>query len=110
MTAHTGSAIELARALIEAADKSVGAHCSEPYRLRIATCARMWSRYVVDSLAILARDIGAKVDGATEIGKPTRSDSEAAGPLIAACSDRRALGHPASLFRYPWRVYRELQR
>ena len=60
---------ELARALIEAAEKSVGAYHSEPYRLRI--------KYLCEDLVVLrrrvkdlARDVGRRVDE-HDIGKLT---------------------------------------
>jgi transposase len=82
---------ELARALIEAADKSVGAYHSEPYRLRI--------KYLCEDVELLrrrlkdlARDIGRKVDE-HEIGKLIMT-IEGVGPLTAACLIAE-LGDPA---------------
>jgi transposase len=82
---------ELARALIDAADKSVGAYHSEPYRLRI--------KYLCEDVELLrrrlkdlARDIGKKVDE-HEIGKLTMT-IEGVGPLTAACLIAE-LGDPA---------------
>lgn len=82
---------ELARDLIEAAAKSVGAHHSEPYRLRI--------KYLCEDLELLrrrlkdlARDVGRKVDE-HEIGKLIMS-IEGVGPLTAACLIAE-LGDPA---------------
>jgi transposase len=82
---------ELAGDLIEAAEKSVGAHHSEPYRLRI--------KYLCDDLELLrrrlkdlARDVGRKVDE-YEIGKLITT-IEGVGPLTAACLIAE-LGDPA---------------
>jgi len=82
---------ELARNLIEAAEKSVGAHHSEPYRLRI--------KYLCEDLEVLrrrlkdlARDVGRKVDE-HEIGKLIMT-IEGVGPLTAACLIAE-LGDPA---------------
>ena len=90
MTAHTGSARNL-RALIEAADKSVGAYHSEPYRRRI--------KYLCEDLELLrrrlkdlARDIGRKVDE-HEIAKLIMT-IEGVGSLTAVCLIAE-LGDPA---------------
>jgi transposase len=82
---------ELAHNLIAAAEKSVGAHHSEPYRLRI--------KYLCEDLELLrrrlkdlARDVGRKVDE-HEIGKLIMS-IEGVGPLTTACLIAE-LGDPA---------------
>jgi transposase len=82
---------ELARALIEAAAKSVGSHHSEPYRLRI--------KYLCEDLDVLrrrlkdlARDIERKLD-AHEVGK-LLTTIDGVGPLTAACLIAE-LGDPA---------------
>jgi len=82
---------ELARALIEAAAKSVGSHHSEPYRLRI--------KYLCEDLDVLrrrlkdlARDIERKLD-AHEVGKLLTA-IDGVGPLTAACLIAE-LGDPA---------------
>src|SRR5712664_2668678 len=82
---------ELARALIEAAAKSVGSHHSEPYRLRI--------RYLCEDLDVLrrrlkdlARDIERKLDD-HEVGK-LLTTIDGVGPLTAACLIAE-LGDPA---------------
>jgi transposase len=73
---------ELARTLIEAAEKSVGSHHSEPYRLRI--------KYLCEDLDVLrrrvkdlARDIECKLDD-HEVGK-LLTTIDRVGPLTAAC-------------------------
>ena len=73
---------ELARALIEAAAKSVGSYHSEPYRLRI--------KYLCEDLDVLrrrlkdlARDIERKLDD-HEVGK-LLTTIDGVGPLTAAC-------------------------
>lgn len=85
---------ELARALLEAARTSVGAHHSEPYRLRI--------KYLCEDLEVLrrrlkdlARDIECKLDD-HEIGK-LLTTIDGIGPLTAACLIAE-LGNPA---RFP---------
>lgn len=82
---------ELARDLIEAAEKSVGAHHSEPYRRRI--------KYLCEDLEVLrcrlkdlARDVGRKVDQ-HEIGKLIMT-IEGVWPLTAGCLIAE-LGDPA---------------
>lgn len=82
---------QLARDLIEAAEKSVGAHHSEPYRRRI--------KYLCEDLELLrrrlkdlARDIEKKVDE-HEIAKLIMT-IEGVGPLTAACLIAE-LGDPA---------------
>ena len=82
---------ELARNLIEAAEKSVGAHHSEPYRLRI--------KYLCGDLDMLrrrlknlARDVERKLDD-HEVGKLLMT-IEGVGPLTAACLIAE-LGDPA---------------
>jgi transposase len=82
---------ELARNLIEAAEKSVGAHHSEPYRLRI--------KYLCEDLDVLrrrlkdlARDVERKLDD-HEVGKLLMT-IEGLGPLTAACLIAE-LGDPA---------------
>ncbi len=82
---------ELARALIEAAAKSVGSHHSEPYRLRI--------KYLCEDLDVLrrrlkdlARDIALKLDE-HEVGK-LLTTIDGVGPLTAACLIAE-LGDPA---------------
>jgi transposase len=82
---------ELARSLIEAAEKSVGSHHSEPYRLRI--------KYLCEDLDVqrrrlkdLARDIGRKLDD-HEVGK-LLTTIEGIGSLTAACLIAE-LGDPA---------------
>src|SRR6266478_1509862 len=82
---------ELARSLIEAAEKSVGSHHSEPYRLRI--------KYLCEDLDVLrrrvkdlARDIECKLDG-HEVGK-LLTTIDGVGPLTAACLITE-LGDPA---------------
>src|SRR5271170_1514286 len=82
---------ELARNLIEAAEKSVGAHHSEPYQMRI--------RYLCEDLDVLrrrlkdlARDVKRKVDD-HEVGKLLMT-IEGLGPLTAACLIAE-LGDPA---------------
>jgi transposase len=82
---------ELARTLIEAAEKSVGSHHSEPYRLRI--------KYLCEDLDVLrrrvkdlARDIERKVDD-HEVGK-LLTTIDGVGPLTAACLIAE-LGDPA---------------
>jgi len=82
---------ELARALIVAAEKSVGAYHSEPYRLRI--------KYLCEDLQLLRRrlkelacDVGRKVDE-HEIAKLIMT-IEGVGPLTAACLIAE-LGDPA---------------
>jgi transposase len=82
---------ELARALIEAAEKSVGAYHSEPYRMRIKyLCEDLES--LRRRLKDLARDVGRKVDE-REIGKLIMT-IEGVGPLTAACLIAE-LGDPA---------------
>ncbi len=73
---------ELARDLLEAAGKSVGAHHSEPYQLRM--------KYLCEDLELpggrlkdWARNIGRKVDG-HEIAKLIMT-IEGVGPLTSAC-------------------------
>jgi transposase len=73
---------ELARALIEAAAKSVGSYHSEPYRLRI--------KYLCEDLDVLrrrlkdvARDIERKLDD-HQVGK-LLTTIDGIGPLTAAC-------------------------
>jgi len=82
---------DLARALIEAAEKSVGSYHSEPYRLRI--------KYLCEDLELLrrrlkdlARDVGRKV-GEHEIDRLIMT-IEGVGPLTAACLIAE-LGDPA---------------
>jgi len=82
---------ELARTLIEAAERSVGNHHSEPYRLRI--------RYLCEDLDVLshrlkdlARDIERKIDY-HEVGK-LLTTTDGVGPLTAACLIAE-LGDPA---------------
>ena len=82
---------ELARALIEAAAKSVGSYHSEPYRLRI--------KYLCEDLDVLrrrlkdlARDIERKLDD-HEVGK-LLTTIDGVGPLTAACLIAE-LGDPA---------------
>jgi len=82
---------ELARTLIEAAEKSVGTHHSEPYRLRI--------KYLCEDLDVLrrrlkdlARDIERKLDD-HEVGK-LLTTIDGVGPLTAACLIAE-LGDPA---------------
>ena len=82
---------ELARALIEAAEKSVGSHHCEPYRLRI--------KYLCEDLDVLrrrlkdlARDIERKLDD-HEVGK-LLTTIDGVGPLTAACLIAE-LGDPA---------------
>src|SRR5713101_1053635 len=82
---------ELARALIVAAEKSVGAHHSEPYRRRI--------KYLCEDLDVLrrrlkdlARDVERKLDD-HEVGKLLMT-IEGLGPLTAACLIAE-LGDPA---------------
>jgi transposase len=82
---------ELARTLIEAAEKSVGSHHSEPYRLRI--------KYLCEDLDVLrrrlkdlARDIERKLDD-HEVGK-LLTTIDGIGPLTAACLIAE-LGDPA---------------
>jgi len=82
---------ELARALIEAAAKSVGSHHSEPYRLRI--------KYLCEDLDVLrrrlkdlARDIERKLHD-HEVGK-LLTTIDGVGPLTAACLIAE-LGDPA---------------
>jgi transposase len=82
---------ELARNLIEAAEKSVGAHHSEPYRRRI--------KYLCEDLDVLrrrlndlARDVERKLYD-HEVGKLLMS-IEGVGPLTAACLIAE-LGDPA---------------
>jgi len=82
---------ELARTLIEAAEKSVGSHHSEPYRLRI--------EYLCEDLDALrrrlknlARDIERKLDE-HEVGK-LLTTIDGVGPLTAACLIAE-LGDPA---------------
>src|SRR5271166_91949 len=82
---------ELARNLIEAAEKSVGAHHSEPYRLRI--------KYLCEDqdvlrrrLKDLARDVERKLDD-HEVGK-LLTTIDGVGPLTAACLIAE-LGDPA---------------
>jgi len=82
---------ELAGALIDAAEKSVGSHHSEPYRLRI--------KYLCEDLEVLrrrlkdlARDIEHKLDD-HEVGK-LLTTIEGVGPLTAACLIAE-LGDPA---------------
>jgi transposase len=82
---------ELARALIEAAAKSVGGHHSEPYRLRI--------KYLCEDLDVLrrrlkdlARDIKCKLDD-HEVGK-LLTTIDGVGALTAACLIAE-LGDPA---------------
>src|SRR5262249_36848476 len=82
---------QLARDLIEGAEKSVGAHHAEPYRLR--------NKYLCEDLELLrrrlkdlARDIGRKVDE-HEIAKLIMT-IEGVGPLTAACLIAE-LGDPA---------------
>ena len=82
---------ELARALIEAAAKSVESHHSEPYRLRI--------KYLCEDIDLLrrrlkdlARDIESKLDD-HEVGK-LLTTIDGIGPLTAACLIAE-LGDPA---------------
>jgi transposase len=82
---------ELARTLIEAAEKSVGSHHSEPYRLRI--------KYLCEDLDVLrrrvkdlARDIERKLDD-HEVGK-LLTTIDGVGPSTAACLIAE-LGDPA---------------
>src|SRR5271170_5447175 len=82
---------DLARALIEAAEKSVGSYHSEPYRLRI--------KYLCEDLELLrrrlkdlARDIECKLDD-HEVGK-LLTTIDGVGPLTAACLIAE-LGDPA---------------
>jgi transposase len=82
---------DLARNLIEAAERSVGAHHSEPYRIRI--------KYLCEDLEVLrrrlrdlARDVGRKVRE-HEIGKLIMT-IEGVGPLTTACL-LAELGDPA---------------
>jgi len=82
---------ELARALIEAAAKSVGSYHSEPYRLRI--------KYLCEDLDVLrrrlkdlARDFECKLDD-HEVGK-LLTTIDGVGPLTAACLIAE-LGDPA---------------
>jgi transposase len=82
---------ELARNLIEAAEKSVGAHHSDPYQQRI--------KYLCEDLEVLprrlkdlARDVGRRVNEHV-IGKLIMS-IEGVGPLTAACLIAE-LGDPA---------------
>ncbi len=82
---------ELARALIEAAAKSVGSYHSEPYRMRI--------KYLCEDLDVLrrrlkdlARDIEHKLDD-HEVGK-LLTTIDGVGPLTAACLIAE-LGDPA---------------
>ena len=78
---------ELARNLISAAEKSVGAHHSEPYRLRI--------KYLCEDLNVLRRrlkDVERKLDD-HEVGKLLMT-IEGLGPLTAACLIAE-LGDPA---------------
>ena len=82
---------ELARNLIEAGEKSVGSHHSEPYRLRI--------KYLCQDLDVprrrmkdLARDIERKLDD-HEVGK-LLTTIDGVGPLTAACLIAE-LGDPA---------------
>ncbi len=82
---------DLARGLIDEAAKSVGAHHSEPYQLRI--------RYLCEDLEMLrrrlkelARDVGKKLDE-HEVAKLTIT-IEGVGPLTAACLIAE-LGDPA---------------
>jgi transposase len=82
---------ELARTLSEAAEKSVGGHHSEPYRLRI--------KYLCEDLDVLrrrlkdlARDIERKLDD-HEVGK-LLTTIDGVGPLTAACLIAE-LGDPA---------------
>jgi transposase len=82
---------QLARALIEAAAKSVGSYHSEPYRLRI--------KYLCEDLDVLrgrlknlARDIERKLDD-HEVGK-LLTTIDGVGPLTAACLIAE-LGDPA---------------
>ena len=84
---------ELARALIEAAAKSVGSYHSEPYRLRI--------KYLCEDLDVLrrrlknlARDIERKLDD-HEVGK-LLTTIDGVGPLTAACLIAE-LGDPGTL-------------
>ena len=82
---------ELARTLIEAAEKSVGSHHSEPYRLRI--------KYICEDLDLLrrrlkdlGRDIERKLDD-HQVGK-LLTTIDGVGPLTAACLIAE-LGDPA---------------
>jgi transposase len=82
---------ELARALIDSAEKSVGSHHSEPYLLRI--------KYLCEDLNVLrrrlkdlARDIERKLDD-HEVGK-LLTTIDGVGPLTAACLIAE-LGDPA---------------
>jgi transposase len=82
---------ELARTLIEAAEKSVGRHHSEPYRLRI--------KYLCEDLDLLrrrlkdlARDIERKLND-HQVGK-LLTTIDGIGPLTAACLIAE-LGDPA---------------
>jgi transposase len=82
---------DLARGLIEAAEKSVGSHHSEPYRLRI--------EYLCEDLEVLrrrlkdlARDIERQLDD-HEVGKLLMT-IDGVGPLTAACLIAE-LGDPA---------------
>jgi transposase len=79
------------RSLIEAAEKSVGSHHSEPYRLRI--------KYLCEDLDVLrrrlkdlARDIERKLDDHL-VGK-LLTTIDGVGPLTAACLIAE-LGDPA---------------
>jgi len=82
---------ELARALIEAAAKSVGSHHSEPYRLRIEyLCEDL--RVLRRRLKDLARDIESKLDN-HEVGK-LLTTIDGVGPLTAGCLIAE-LGDPA---------------
>jgi transposase len=82
---------ELARALIDSAEKSVGSHHSEPYLLRI--------KYLCEDLNVLrrrlkdlARNIERKLDD-HEVGK-LLTTIDGVGPLTAACLIAE-LGDPA---------------
>ena len=77
---------ELARNLIEAAEKSVGAHHSEPYRRRI--------KYLCDDLDVLRRrlkdlalDVELELD---DQGGQTADDYRRRGSVDCGLSDRRA--------------------
>ncbi len=93
---------ELARTLIEAAEKAVGTHHSEPYRLRI--------KYLCEDLDVLrrrlkdlARDIERKLDD-HEVGKllttidgvgQLMARSQAMSALHRACGNRARSASPA---------------
>jgi transposase len=85
---------ELARTLIEAAEKSVGSHHSESYRLRIKyLCKDLHA--LRSRLKDLGRDIERKIDD-HEVGK-LLTTIDGVGPLTAACLIAE-LGDPA---RFP---------